>query len=91
MEDRSGRLCHGKLKRTCTRPRVLQEIWVRQGFLHSLGASETSRRAAFGRWLCQRSPPSIVHSHHHSHDLSLTNMSESINRRRRINSLSDMI
>jgi hypothetical protein len=31
MEDRSGGLCSGKLKRrTCTRPRVLQETWVRQ-------------------------------------------------------------
>ena len=31
MEDRSGGLCSGKLKRrTCTRPRVFQETWVRQ-------------------------------------------------------------
>ena len=34
MEDRSGRLCSGKLKRrTCTRPRVLQETLVRRRFL----------------------------------------------------------
>jgi hypothetical protein len=45
MEDRSGRLCSGKLKRrTCTRPRVLQETLVRQ-LLLALAASETRRRA----------------------------------------------